>query len=350
MFFPWLKLLKASDKFTDTDISIFDETLAQIYQRGYFNRFNPRVYKYFGINLDEDRWIQALDKLTESELLRKNFELCHPVEGNTLRLFEHMSDIPLGENIVLDDEEDELYISENDVYITYSFSDDFKPVSARAVETIEPKKSFEDAHHTRPQNEKNASLSLADQMRLYPEHVLDLAVSENIGRLRDLLQLIEDPGAEVKTQKKKGDLLEDLGEVLLGSPYCKLHGRNVRTKTAELDLIFRVKKLQETLFGSFSDLLIIECKNWSAKMSTKEVRSLSTKMEEIKAKTGIIFSKQGVTGKDNTSDARGFIRDCWRDKDQIIMVFDLKDLVSVIKNGKGLYSLLEERFHSVRLL
>jgi hypothetical protein len=350
MFFPWLKLLKASKEFTDTDISAFDETLARIYQLGYFNRFNARVYKYFGITLDEDRWIQALDQLTESDLLRKNFELCHPVEGNTVRLFKHMSDIPLGETITLDEEEDELYVSENDVYITYSFSDNFKPVSNRAMETLEPKKPSEGTYYTYPQKEIGHNISLAEEMRLYPERVLDIAVSENIDRLKNWLQIIEHHNAEEKTQKGKGDLLEALCKALLSSPYCKLHKQNIRTKTAELDLVFRIKRIQETLFGSFSDLLIVECKNWSAKMSAKEVRSLSTKMEEVKSQTGIILSKRGITGKDDASDARGVVRDCWREKGQIIMVLDLEDVSAVIRNSNGLYSLLEKRFHDVRLM
>lgn len=355
MFFPWLKLLKASKDFTDADILAFDETFAQIYERGYFRRFNARVYKYFGTNIDEEKWIKALDELTASDLLRKNFELCHPIEGNTVQFFENMSDIPLGETILLGEEEEELYVSESDVYVTYSFSDDFQPTDIkqadkRLVGAVTPKKALEDAPRTRPQSKSSVSINLAEQMRLYPGHVIDLAISEKIDKLRDLLQLVQNPSEEVKTQKKKGDLLEDLGELLLSSPYFKLHARNVRTRTSELDLVFSVKRLQETLFGSFSDLMVVECKNWSAKMSAKEVRSLSTKMEEVKSKTGVIFSKKGITGRDDKSDAKGFIRDRWREKDQIIMVFDLEDLSAIVKDGKGLYSLLEKKFHDVRLL
>ncbi len=62
-----------------------------------------------------------------------------------------------------------------------------------------------------------------------------------------------------------------------------------RTSTGEIDLVFKVKRLEGTLFDNFSDILIVECKNWERKVSVNELRSFADTMRNTDATVGIFF-------------------------------------------------------------
>jgi hypothetical protein len=96
--------------------------------------------------------------------------------------------------------------------------------------------------------------------------------------------------------------------------------------------------------------MIVECKNWTTKPGAKEIRSLETKMDEIKSSTAIFFSKNGITGRDYSSDAKGVICDSWIRKNQVIMVITLEDVIAVVEKKISLYSLLGNKFNDIRIL
>jgi len=62
-----------------------------------------------------------------------------------------------------------------------------------------------------------------------------------------------------------------------------------KTSTGEIDLVFKVKRLERTLFDNFSYILIVECKNWESKVSTNELRSFADTTRETDATVGIFF-------------------------------------------------------------
>ncbi|PSB65978.1 hypothetical protein C7B61_10735, partial [filamentous cyanobacterium CCP1] len=125
-------------------------------------------------------------------------------------------------------------------------------------------------------------LTLFDKLRLYPEIVLDEALSRSRERLSDLLLRANDPGEA----DDPGLVLEELAKVLLESPYLKFNKERRRCETGEIDLDFTVKRFETTLFYEFSYLLIVECKNWSKKAGAPELRVFCSKMRDVGANIG----------------------------------------------------------------
>lgn len=180
--------------------------------------------------------------------------------------------------------------------------------------------------------------------------LIDSCISERKHDIRAILKIAKDPSYQFSSSKKKGDLFENLAKLLLESPYLYFYKGNKRTKTAEIDLLFKVNKCPGTIFESFSDLLLVECKNWKAKAKTSDLRVFSSKMSDMHSSVGVFLSKNGVTGEDGeVRDAKGFARDQWRASSQVIIIIDLEDVDAIIGNrGKGLYQLFEEKFYGAK--
>lgn len=182
-------------------------------------------------------------------------------------------------------------------------------------------------------------LTLFDKLRLYPEIVLDEALSKSRERLSDLLLRANDPGEA----DDPGLVLEELAKVLLESPYLKFNKERRRCETGEIDLDFTVKRFETTLFYEFSYLLIIECKNWSKKVGAPELRVFCSKMRDVGANIGIVFSKQGIT-----KDAKGVIRNAWLQDKIVVITFDLKDLDQIINGTDNCYEVMHRKYLAVR--
>lgn len=182
-------------------------------------------------------------------------------------------------------------------------------------------------------------LTLYDQLRLYPDIVLNHSIDKSRSKLKDLLSRVNNP----RENDDVGLVLEDLAEVLLESPYFRLNKKRRRCETGEIDLDFNVRKFPTTLFDEFSYLLIVECKNWSKKARASDLRVFCSKMRNVESNVGIFFSKQGIT-----RDARGVIRQHWFQDKIVVIIFDSKDLEQIINGSKNLYEVLNQKYLAVR--
>jgi hypothetical protein len=90
-------------------------------------------------------------------------------------------------------------------------------------------------------------------------------------------------------------------------------------------------------------LLIVECKNWSKRAGSPELKVFRQKMMEVGAKVSIFFSKQGLTKPANDE-----VRDAWVVNKMIILVFDNKDLDRIINKSENLYKILNNKYLAVR--
>jgi Holliday junction resolvase-like predicted endonuclease len=187
--------------------------------------------------------------------------------------------------------------------------------------------------------ELSTILTLRDKLTLYPEIVLDEIIEESRVQLKDLLDRVQTPRAN----DNAGLVLEELARSFLESPYLQLNKERRRCENGEIDLDFTVRRFEATLFYEFSYLLIVECKNWSKKAGAPEARVFCSKMRDVGATIGVIFSKQGVT-----KDATRIIRDTWRDSQSVVIVFDLKDLEEIINGSGNLYETISRKYLAVR--
>ncbi len=182
---------------------------------------------------------------------------------------------------------------------------------------------------------------------LNPEEEVDKCINQIRQKLKESLKKVTD----ASDSGTKGSTLEDFTQELFGCfYYLEFYKKNFKNATGEIDVIFMVNKVTGTLFAEFSNLLIVECKNWNKPVGAKEIRIFSDKMDDCGSNIGLIISKNGITGDiDYTKDARGVIGKAWSKSKRVIIVFDLDDLESVIYRNCKLYKILKEKYLSVQL-
>lgn len=338
MYFHVLEELKDSKEFDENIITIIDRLLYVIYEKGYHNRFNPRVYKNFKTRFEdfeplEQVWVEVLELLSKKGYLRTNFEIncseCDAPAG----VYYKLSEIPLDSEKICENCGEDFTITNEDTYITYTFCDKLKPLKAE-----ESKGSGGEFFPGDDEEAKDTKYTLDDYC-LYPCKVFDRHVNEKREELQGCLNKLN----SAKTKKEKGNVLEDLVEKLLPSPYLRLVDKKFQTLTEEIDLVYDIKKFPTTLFDSFSSTMAVECKNWEAKSPSKDVHTFIGKMDSIDADVGIFFSKKGMTLDALINIIRAFDR-----RRVYVLIFNYEDLDNVINKGKNLYSLLEEKYYLIK--
>jgi len=337
MYFPVLEVLKASEGLDDKNIGLYDVLLYQIYKK-YHSRFALRIYKKLCFPVDERQWQSILDQLTDLGYLSLNFELCCPDSYETIKVFKTIEEIPFGGEMECPNCGKELHIDAKDIFITYSFDDRFKPLPMAG-------KDLDFFRENQP-TQKDSQLSLLDYYKLYPDLVYNRIIRKNRTSLEKIIKRLD----VVDDSKRKGKLYELLARKMFESYYLKIYkrGKVNRTSTGQMDILFLVKRLEGTIFFEFSDIMVVECKNWDHEVNVKEVRDVSGKLTNIKSKTGMIFAKKGVTGNKRATyatDAYEEIRNFFRNEGKVILLITLKDIVAVL-NGSNVYELLEEKYVS----
>ena len=124
----------------------------------------------------------------------------------------------------------------------------------------------------------------------------------NIDFYKDLLERAK----QVETNDEKKKTLENLSEYLFASIkyFDVLPSR--RTSKAEIDRIIR-NYSDHPLLLDLGLYILIECKNWSDSVGAPILRDFTAKVEDHRCSSGILLSKNGITGK-CVKDAMGEIR------------------------------------------
>ena len=112
---------------------------------------------------------------------------------------------------------------------------------------------------------------------------------------QDYLALLAKVDAAVGADEK-GKTFEDLASYLLRALQgIDITARDVVTGSEEIDLVLWNARVDEVL-RSWSDIILVECKNWSAKVGAKDLNWFVTKIADRGLRTGILFAAHGVTG------------------------------------------------------
>lgn len=154
---------------------------------------------------------------------------------------------------------------------------------------------------------------------------------------------------QASTTQEKGDTFEELAGLLFGAiPFLRVRGRKELTNTSEIDLVVEYTGHSErTIFDNWSDLILVECKNWSGSVGAPQVRDFRGKMKDLKVDLGVLFARNGVSG-DEGSDAQGLIRDTYRGDDVMILVVG-DDELSKLLEGESFYELLDTLMYERRM-
>jgi len=175
-------------------------------------------------------------------------------------------------------------------------------------------------------------------LEVYEERIF----SVDKGHLEDLLQHVE---LASTTQQKKTSL-EDLSHTLFGSVQGWSVIPSTRTQTGEIDQIIRNENSGHPFLQSLGSHILVECKNWSVKVGSNQIRIFIDKIDEHRLTSGIMLVKTGITGR-RRRDAVGRIVSKFQQYGTITMVLTKQDIERVIA-CENLIKILKEKAENVR--
>jgi len=150
-----------------------------------------------------------------------------------------------------------------------------------------------------------------------------------------------------KKPNKKGENLEKTLSYIFGSlSMIEVRDKNLRTKTAEFDIILEYTGSDNhNIFEYYDRFIPIESKNTKNPVDVKEIRNFSDKINRVHLDIGIFVSWNGITGERN-SDAEGLISE-YDKNSPIIIVLTSRDLYRIL-DGECLYNMIDQKLYSTR--
>jgi hypothetical protein len=147
---------------------------------------------------------------------------------------------------------------------------------------------------------------------------------------------------------KTGRALEALADYLLSCiPGCRT-ARRKSSYSTDYDIICSLEGPSLDFRAEIGRYFICECKDWQAPAGFSQLAKFARVLDSIKSRFGILFSRNGITGEANTSDARREQVKVYQDRGLVIVVVDLSDIQFVSK-GANFISILREKYEQVRL-
>jgi hypothetical protein len=128
-----------------------------------------------------------------------------------------------------------------------------------------------------------------------------------------------------------------------------VHDVSVGQKDYQFDALIRNRSNEITILNKFGDYIAVECKNYSKhKISVEQFNHFAMKLIFHNIKTGILFSKNGITG-DSIKEYLKYSRAVRSKLSSIfniqILVFNEQDITDIL-NGRNLIMKIDELYES----
>jgi hypothetical protein len=133
------------------------------------------------------------------------------------------------------------------------------------------------------------------------------------------------------TKKARGDVLEQLAALILGSvPGVEVGATNVMDvhRSEELDLMLLNRKRPDGL-DLFPPFILTECKNWKKRLNAQGVAAFARKLENRGLNVGLLLSRRGITGDARTLTAAQQVLSDELGRGREIVVITEADLVQI---------------------
>ncbi|WP_347943967.1 restriction endonuclease [Enterococcus cecorum] len=175
---------------------------------------------------------------------------------------------------------------------------------------------------------------------------------EHAKRFTKLLNSIERHNC---SKKEKGKILEELINYLFTECHSKILDcrLNQRTSTNEIDLL--LSWTEEARFSSFTNLLpvfvnsfLCECKNYNGKVGVTYIGKFYSLLKVSNSKLGILISWEGVTGRNDWTDAKGLIKKIALKDDIYIIALDKNDLYEIGNRKTHIFNIVNKKYTSLQ--
>ena len=145
-----------------------------------------------------------------------------------------------------------------------------------------------------------------------------------------------------------GKGLERLADYLLSCmPGCRTT-RRVKTKSTDYDIVCSLDGFDVDFRSEFGRYFVCECKDWDTPADFTTMAKFCRVLDSTKARFGILFSKNGISGQGETKYAEREQLKVFQDRGMVIVVIDEKDFNYLVEGGNFI-NMLRERYETVRL-
>jgi Restriction endonuclease len=169
-----------------------------------------------------------------------------------------------------------------------------------------------------------------------------MAVIDNLAIVAALL--VGDTG----TIQQKGSALE----AVVQSTFCEIDGvRCLKVRAvdldgaSEIDLLLHNRRTVGAL-DFLPELLLVECKNWTAPVNTATLRSFTSKLAESRLEVGILVASSGVTGDpDEQTACYAHLRRQF-DQNRLKVIILTRDELQALTSTEAFCELLMDKYAS----
>jgi hypothetical protein len=151
-----------------------------------------------------------------------------------------------------------------------------------------------------------------------------------------------------KTGDNTGKALEYLADYLMSCMPGVKSQVSINSNSSEYDVICSMDGFQIDFRSEFGRYFLCECKDWRKKADFSVFAKFCRILDSIKAKFGVLFSNDGITGVGRLSAASLEQIKVFQDRGMVIVVID-KDDIERIKEGENLIHLMRNKYEKVRL-
>jgi hypothetical protein len=145
-----------------------------------------------------------------------------------------------------------------------------------------------------------------------------------------------------------GQEMERLTAYLMSCmPGCRVRRRQ-RTPSTDYDLVCAMEGFDIDFRSELGRYFVCECKDWSRPADFSAMAKFCRVLDSTKARFGILFSRNGITGTGRMSDAEREQLKVFQDRGIVIVVLGSADLERVV-SGANLIALLRKQYETVRL-
>ena len=145
-----------------------------------------------------------------------------------------------------------------------------------------------------------------------------------------------------------GKSLERLAQYVLSCmPGCRTVRRQ-RSSSTDYDIVCSMEGLELDFRSELGRYFVCECKDWVCPADFITMAKFCRVLESTKSRFGILFSREGISGRAKTKAAKREQLKVFHDRGMVIVVVDLHDLEK-ISEGSNFTTLLRSKYESVRL-
>lgn len=147
--------------------------------------------------------------------------------------------------------------------------------------------------------------------------------------------------------RTQGKSLERLAHYLLSCiAGCRARMR-LRSRSTDYDVLGVVEGAFTDFRSEVGRYFLCESKDWSTPADFSALAKFCRVLDSTKTRFGILFSKNGITGTDRTTDAERELLKMFQDRGVVIIVITEADLKQVMR-GENFITMLRQKYERVR--